>query len=43
MPAWDELLDQEKVDALYEYIVARTEGLPPGRPEAPASDSAENR
>lgn len=39
MPAWEALLDEEKVDALYEYIAARTEGLPAGRPEAPAQDS----
>lgn len=40
MPAWKELLDEEMVNALYEYIVARTEGLPAGRPEAPASDDS---
>ncbi len=40
MPAWNALLDDEKANAIYEYIAARTEGLPAGRPEAPPADEA---
>jgi quinoprotein dehydrogenase-associated probable ABC transporter substrate-binding protein len=40
MPAWNALLNDEKANAIYEYIVARTEGLPAGRPEAPPADEA---
>jgi mono/diheme cytochrome c family protein len=38
MPSFDELLDASRIDQVYAYIKARSEGrLPPGRPRRPPS------
>jgi cytochrome c len=34
MPGFASQMDDQQINAVYDYVVARTSGLPPGRPKS---------